>query len=118
MSRLESPIKRDILYATGDILLRAELVLLLKDNSGNWQPETFRVDTGSDICSMPAWYAKSLNLPIPQQAVTATLTTPMGQVQVAVRSGYLRFKVDGMDQTEYAVPCQFLGDLAPIAPPT
>jgi len=32
-----------------------------------------------------------------------------------VRSGLLRFRIDGMDQTEYVVSCYFLGDPS-IAP--
>ncbi len=32
-----------------------------------------------------------------------------------IRSGVLRFRIEGMDQTEYVVPCLFLGD--PDAPP-
>jgi hypothetical protein len=36
MSRLEVPLKHRTLWATGDILLRAELVLLIKDNLGRY----------------------------------------------------------------------------------
>lgn len=54
MSRLEVPLKHQILWHTGDLALRAELDLLLKDRAENWHPQTFRVDTGSDLTSMPA----------------------------------------------------------------
>jgi hypothetical protein len=32
------------------------------------------------------------------------------QTGLEIRSGVLRFPVEGMDHTEYAVPCLFLGD--------
>jgi hypothetical protein len=35
-----------------------------------------------------------------------------------VRSGVLRFRIDGMDATEYAVSCFFLGDPAVVPNPT
>jgi len=43
MSRLEVPLLGKPVWATGDIVLRAELDLLIKDTSGAWQRETFRV---------------------------------------------------------------------------
>lgn len=63
MSRLEKPLDHDILWATGDLLLQAELDLLLKDASGAWHQEAFRVDSGANITTMPASRAKALNLP-------------------------------------------------------
>ena len=36
MSRLVVPLKYRALRATGDVLVRADLELLLKDNFGNW----------------------------------------------------------------------------------
>ena len=110
MSRLEKPLAHRIHPLTGDLLLRAELDLFLKDNSGNWQKETFRVDSASEITSMPAWRAKLFGLPMPQRAVTIPVNTSFGQAQTTVRSGYLRCKVDGLDPMEYAFPCFFTGD--------
>ena len=37
------------------------------------------------------------------------------QTGLEVRSGVLRFRIDGMDPTEYVIPCLFLGD--PDVPP-
>jgi hypothetical protein len=37
------------------------------------------------------------------------------QTGLEVRSGFLRFRIRGMDQTEYVVPTLFLGD--PDTPP-
>ena len=110
MSRLEKPLDHTILYATGDLLLRAEVDIHLKDNAGNWQQQTFRVDSGSDISAMPAWRAKALGLPIPQAGTLLPVNTAYGQVTMMVRSGLLRMKVEGMDQTEYVIPCHFRGD--------
>jgi hypothetical protein len=62
MSRLEVPLKHRTLYATGDILLRPELTLLLKDAAGIWHKETFRIDSGSEITTLPAYRAKKLGL--------------------------------------------------------
>jgi hypothetical protein len=107
MSRLEVPLLDRKLWATGDVLVRAELNLFLKDSQGNWQQETFRVDSGSEMSTMPAYRARQLGLPIPQKAAPGATHTQTG---LAIRSGYLRVKVVGMDPNEYAVPCFFLGD--------
>ncbi|HMC63400.1 MAG TPA: hypothetical protein VKI65_00520 [Gemmataceae bacterium] len=117
MSRLEQPLNHQILWNTGDLILRAELDLLLKDNQGNWHAKTFRVDTASDMTTMPAHDARRLGLPIPGNPVPLRHE----QTGLEIRSGYLRCQVVGMDQTEYAFPCFFLGDPGlppdPNAPP-
>jgi len=107
VSRLEKPLDHEILYATSDLLLRAEVDLHLKDSTGNWQQQTFRVDSGSDISSMPAWLAKALSLPMPQASLSLPINTASGQVTMMIRSGLLVMKVEGMDQTEFAIPCHF-----------
>jgi hypothetical protein len=40
MSRLEQPLLYRILWNTGDLILRAEIELLLKDNHGNRHART------------------------------------------------------------------------------
>ncbi len=54
MSRLQQPLDYQILWSTGDLILRAELDLLLKDSQGNWHSKIFRVDSASDMTTMPA----------------------------------------------------------------
>jgi hypothetical protein len=39
------------------------------------------------------------------------------QTGLEMRSGMLRFRIDGMDATEYAVPVMFLGDPSTIPDP-
>jgi hypothetical protein len=107
MPRLEVPLKHRLLYSTGDLLLRAELDLLLKDNLGNWRPQTFLVDSGTEMSTMPASLARQLDLPLPQRAAPGAVHAQTG---LEIRSGYLRVRVAGMDPTEYAFPCLFLGD--------
>jgi hypothetical protein len=111
MSRLAQPLHYHVLWATGDLILHAELDLLLKDNRSNWHARTFRVDTASDMTTMPAFDAAQLGLPIPNQPVNVKHE----QTGLEVRSGYLRCQIVGMDQTEYAFPCFLLGD--PTTPP-
>jgi hypothetical protein len=113
MSRLEVPIKGRTLFATGDVLLWIELDLLLKDAVGSWQAQPFRLDTGAEMTTMSAFEAKQLGLPMPRHATRGAVHVQTG---LTFRSGYLRFQIVGMDQTEYVVPCLFLGD--PDAPPT
>jgi hypothetical protein len=113
MSRIVIPVIGRTLWATGDVLLWANLKLLVKDNAGGWQPETFRVDTATDITTFPAHRAKRLNLPIPIKAATGATHTQTG---LEIRSGLLDFRTHGMDATEYAVACFFLGD--PLTSPT
>ncbi|HEX5269703.1 MAG TPA: hypothetical protein VFW33_04405 [Gemmataceae bacterium] len=114
MSRLEKPLGHEIHPITGDLLLRAEVDLHLRDSAGNWKRQIFRVDNGSDITAMSAGVARRLGLAMPQQGVRIPVNTATGRVVMEVRSGYLRMKVEGMDATEYVIPCHFRGD--PLAP--
>jgi hypothetical protein len=107
MSRLELPLDFQILWSTGDLILRAEVDLLLKDSQGNWHARTFRVDSASDMSTLPAYDARRLGLPIPVKVAPLKHE----QTGLEVRSGYLRCQV----LTEYAFPCFFLGD--PACPP-
>jgi hypothetical protein len=107
MSRLEVPIQGRVLWATGDVLLRAELGLVLRADTGIWLLERFRIDTGTEITTMPAYRAKQLGLQMP---IAPTLGVTHKQTGLCVRSGYLRFRVGGMDNTDYTIPCFFLGD--------
>ena len=112
MSRLQKPLNERVLWSTGDLILRAELDLLLKDDSGNWQLQTFRVDSASDMTTLPAYDAMLMNLPMPQSAAQGIAHEATG---LSIRSGFIRCRVVGLDQTEYAFPCFFLGE--PNAPP-
>jgi hypothetical protein len=69
MSRLEVPLRYRTLRATGDTVLWADLVLSLKTNRGAWKEIPFRVDSGTEMTTMPAYDAKSLDLPIPKKPV-------------------------------------------------
>ncbi|HKI31717.1 MAG TPA: hypothetical protein VKA46_07605 [Gemmataceae bacterium] len=106
MSRLAIPVNRTILHNTGDVLLRAEVILALKDGAGNITNRRFRVDSATDVTTFPAFDARQLGLPMPVNT-SPVRHNPTG---LEVRSGLLRFRIDGMDQTEYAVSCFFLGN--------
>ena len=110
MSRLEVPLRYRTLRTTGDTVLWADLILSLKTNRGAWEEIPFRVDSGTEMTTMPAFDAKSLDLPIPKKPVPRLVL--YGQ---EVRSGLLRARVVGMDPTEFVFPCYFLGD--PNVPP-
>ena len=107
MSRLEVPVKERKLYSTGDVLLRVDLEMEIKNNSGLWTTELFLVDSGTEITTFPAWLAQSYDLPMPQRP---TRYVTHNQTGLEIRSGLLRFKIVGLNQTEYVVPCFFLGD--------
>jgi hypothetical protein len=66
MSRLEVPLLGKKVWATGALLLRAELDLLIRDDNGFLRPETFRVDSGTEMTSMAAARAKALDLRMPR----------------------------------------------------
>ncbi len=110
MSRLEIPLQHRTLRATGDTVLWADLILSLKTNRGAWEQLPFRVDSGTEMTTMPAFEARKLDLPIPKKPVSNLVL--YGQ---EVRSGLLRARVVGVDPTEFVFPCYFLGDpnLAP-----
>jgi hypothetical protein len=85
--------------------------LELRDGSGNFAAHDFRVDSGTDITAFPAHEAKQLGLYVPQHPANVQHE----QTGPKVRSGMLAFRIIGMDQTLYAIPCFFLGD--PDTPP-
>ena len=85
MSRLEVPLQQRTLRATRDTVIWADLVLSFKTNRGAWEEVPFRVDSGTEMTTMPAYDAKSLDLPIPTKPVSNLLL--YGQ---EVRSGLLR----------------------------
>jgi hypothetical protein len=105
MSRLEVPLQQRTLRATGDTVLWAELFLSLKTNRGTWKQIPFRVDSGTEMTTMLAYDAKSLDLAVPKTPVSRLVL--FGQ---EVRSGLLRARVVGMDPTEFVFPCYFIGD--------
>src|SRR5437667_826101 len=99
MNRLEIPLKGRALRSTGEVLLRAELVLSLKTIPGTWEDWPFLVDPGTEMTTMPASRAKELGLPIPKRPVRGLALR--GQ---DVRAGLLRARIIGMDLTEYVFP--------------
>ena len=111
MSRLEVPVKVLRLWSTGDWKLWTDVELWLKDCAGGFHRQRFRVDTGTQLTTFPAYDANQLGLPLPAAASPVTFS----QTGLEVRSGVLGFRVDGMDATEYAAACLFLGD--PNTPP-
>jgi hypothetical protein len=106
MSRLAIPVTGRRLYTTGDVMLSVRVRLHLRDGAGNFASRNFRVDNGTDITTFPAHEARRLGLYLTPR--------PAGvrheQTGLEVRSGQIAFRIDGMDQTLYAVPCFFLGD--------
>jgi hypothetical protein len=88
-------------------MVRAELMLLLKTNQGSWEPALFRVDSGAEITTMPAFEASAADLPMPQRASRGVVHEQTG---LEIRSGLIRVQIVGMDATEYVFPCFFLGD--------
>jgi hypothetical protein len=112
MSRLVVPVVGQVLHSTGDVKLRVELDLLLRDESGGWHLRKFLVDSGTQVTTVPAYEAKQMGLPMPLQPTAGATHIRTG---LAVRSGFLRFRIDGMDATEYVIGILFLGD--PATPP-
>jgi hypothetical protein len=106
MSRLVIPIIGKTLWATGDVCLWADIDLLIRDGSGQYQLETFRVDSGTEITTFPAYLAIQNGLAVPARPAPAR-HHPTG---LEILSGLLRFRIQGMDLTEYALDCLFLGD--------
>jgi len=111
MSRLEVPLLGKMVWATGDIVLRAELDLLIRDDNGVLRPETFRVDSGTEMTSMAAARARALDLPMPRNPIFLDING----IRHEVRPGLIRAQVVGMDGTEHVFRCYFLG--SPNTPP-
>jgi hypothetical protein len=113
MSRLEVPLLSKRIWATGDLVLRAELELFVRDENGVWKPEVFRVDSGTEMTSMSAARAKALDLPLPMNFIVLNVNG----MRREVRPGLIRARVAGMDGTEHVFPCYFMGspDAAPAS---
>jgi hypothetical protein len=112
MSKLEIPISTKVLWHTGDRCFWVDIDLHVKDRAGHWHQRAFRVDTATDLTTMAAYEAKRLGLPIPAHPVAGAVHKQTG---LAIHSGFLRFRIAGLNTTEYAVSCFFLGD--PDTPP-
>ncbi|MGP0069096.1 MAG: hypothetical protein ACLQGP_36535 [Isosphaeraceae bacterium] len=69
MTRLELPLQGRTLKATGDLVLHAELNLVIKTNQGFWRPAVFRIDSGTEMTTMLAARAKAWDLPIPKRLI-------------------------------------------------
>ena len=107
MSRLEVALLGKTLQTTGDILLRAELEILLETNAQSWEQVIFRVDSATEMTTMQAAQAKLLDLPLPANPVPGLKHAQTGQ---EIRAGFIRAHVVGMDGTVYVFPCYFIGD--------
>jgi hypothetical protein len=105
--RLEIPLLGKTVRTTGDILLRAELDLLIQTTARTWEQVIFLVDSGTEMTTMPAAQARLLDIPLPVNPVPGLLHAQTG---LEVRAGVIRVQVVGMDGTEYVFPCYFLGD--------
>ena len=60
MTQLELPLQWRTLRATGDVLLRAEVVLALKTNRGTWDDALFRVDSGTEMTTPPYFRSRRI----------------------------------------------------------
>jgi hypothetical protein len=99
--------------ATGDILVRGEIRLLLKDRRGIWKPVAFLADSGTEMTTMPAAQARQLDVPFPAAPIPGLVHNQTG---LPIRAGSIRVRVAGMDATEYVFPCYFLGDPHSVIP--
>jgi hypothetical protein len=103
-----------MLRATGDLVVRAVLDLLIKTNALTWEQVIFRVDSGTEMTTMPAAQARVLDIPLPVNPVPGLRHAQSG---LEIRAGVIRVQVLGMEGTEYAFPRYFLGDPnAPTSP--
>ena len=99
------PLLSKKIWATGDLVLRAELDLLIQDDKRVWRPQTFRVDSGTEMTSMAAARARALDLPMPRNPIFLDING----IKREIRPGFIRTRVVGMDPTELVFPCYFLG---------
>ena len=107
MARLEIPLRHRKLWRTGDVLLRAEVMLSLKTNRGTWEKAPFLFDSGTEMTCMPAAKAKQLDLPMPRQPVRGGT---FGAANQGFRAGLIQARIVGLCATEYVFPCFFRGD--------
>jgi hypothetical protein len=108
MARLDVPLLGRRLLATGDVVLRAEIQLSLRDRNNQFSIHTFLVDSGAEMSTMPACVAHRLDIPIPASPSPNLRHSSSG---LEVRAGVIRAQVVGLGTGEYVFPCYFLGDL-------
>ena len=110
MSRLEVPLLGRALWATGDVLVRAEIVFLLKNRIAS-EATGLSVDSGGELTTMPALEAKQLGLPVPQQAARGAVHTQTG---LEIAPATCAFGSWGWTPLNTCCPACFLGN--PDAP--
>jgi hypothetical protein len=81
-------------------VLRAELDLLIRDENEILRPETFRVDSRTEMTSMAAARAKVLGLPMPPDPIFLDING----IKREVRPGFIHAQVVGMDGIEHVFP--------------
>jgi hypothetical protein len=65
MARVEFPIAHRTLMTTGDKVLRARIPLELRTHQSLWKQVTFLFDLGTEMTTMPADRARTLDLRCP-----------------------------------------------------
>jgi hypothetical protein len=113
---LHVPLQGKAVRATGDILLRAEVLMLVSDADQTWHLLPFRADSATEMTTMPAAAARKLNIPMPLAPTAGLRADSISSTQTAVRAGTINARFFGMEEKEHWFPCYFLGD--PEADPT
>jgi hypothetical protein len=107
---LRVPLQGKKVRATGEILLRAEVLLLVSDADESWHLLPFRADSASEMTTLPAAAARKLNIPMPLAPTTGLRVDTPSATQDAVRAGAIKARFFGMEEDDYWFPCYFLGD--------
>jgi hypothetical protein len=109
---LRVPLLGRLLRATGDVMLRAELLLVVADTDQDWHLLPFRSDSGTEITTMQAALARHLKIPLPRHPTPELrIRTVTGQESPEpVRAGAIKVRFFGIEESEFWFPCYFVGD--------
>ncbi len=113
MSRLQKPINERVLWSTGDLILWAELDLLLKDSFGNWQVQSFRVDSATDMTTLPAYDAMLMSIPFHQSCWERGKFAALPSCSLRWRPGGVSHPADVSPWRQMMLSCRVIPPLHP-----
>jgi hypothetical protein len=94
--------------ATGFIALKGVIEMLVRTRHHDFEPFPFRVDSGTNITSIPVAAAQQARLPIPKKTVEFEVRTAVGPIHQRVHPGHIAVRIVGFEGRDFVWLCHFV----------